>query len=263
MKPGRGWRLGVLAAASLVQSVPGSAQAGQGGGIALGAGQLVRGTVTQATGTQATGTGATAGRLSVKTASGEVYQVVLSANTRLMKDRQPLRASEVHRGDGVGAMGEVEAATKTVHALFVVVIDRAQMKQAQAAMGKTWIAGTVTAVDGWKWTVLREDGVSQVVRLTSATVIRRGGQGMQRLFAGEGMGGPGQSGPPPTGGVPETAAGAAERMRPTEVRIGDRVAGRGALQHGVFAASTLEVLHAAAGENGRRGKEAGAGVSAP
>jgi len=65
------------------------------GGGAFAGGQMVRGTVT------AVG----AGRLTVKTEENDVYQVAVSANTRVMKDRQPVKVADIKAGDGIGAMG--------------------------------------------------------------------------------------------------------------------------------------------------------------
>lgn len=135
-------------------------QAGQDGprqgGAAFAGGQMIRGTVTAAT----------ADHLTVKTETGDVYQVSLSANTRLTKDRQPVKATDIKVGDGVGAMGVLDAPTKTVHAVFVGVIDAEQVKKARENMGKTYITGKVTAIDmdTLKVTIMRPDGVSQVIR---------------------------------------------------------------------------------------------------
>src|SRR5277367_6365077 len=73
-------------------------------GVAFAGGQMVRGTVTATA----------ADHLTVKTEAGEVYQVALSANTRVTRDRQPVKMAEIKVGDGVGAMGVLDAATKTV-----------------------------------------------------------------------------------------------------------------------------------------------------
>src|SRR5450432_1679575 len=58
-------------------------------GQAFGRGNGVRGTVTAAA----------AGSFTIRTEEGETYQVLYSANTRLMKDRQPIEAADIHVGD--------------------------------------------------------------------------------------------------------------------------------------------------------------------
>jgi hypothetical protein len=57
-----------------------------------------------------------------------VYQVVVSANTRLTRERQPMKMAEIKVGDGVGAMGVMDAPTKTIHAVFVGVADAEQVR---------------------------------------------------------------------------------------------------------------------------------------
>ena len=117
------------------------------GGVTFAGGQMVRGTVTATA----------ADHLTVKTDAGEIYQVVVSANTRLTKERQPVKVADIKVGDGVGAMGVLDAPTKTVHAVFVGVMDAEQVKKARENMGKTYITGKVTAIDmdALKLTVMR------------------------------------------------------------------------------------------------------------
>ena len=153
------------------------AQVGQGdGGGAFAGGQMVRGTVTAVA----------ADRLTVKTEEGEVYQVVVSANTRVMKARQAVKVADIKAGDGVGAMGVMDAPAKTVHAVFVAVIDAAQVKKAREDLGKVYITGRVTAIDmdNARVTVKRPDGVSQVIQADEGTSFKRGGRRMQSAMNG-------------------------------------------------------------------------------
>src|SRR5271163_4078041 len=156
----RRWEVGVVGVAAVFFLAPGLGRArGQdsqdGGGASFAGGQMVRGTVTATA----------ADHLTVKTEAGEVYQVALSANTRVTRDRQPVKVAEIKVGDGVGAMGVLDAATKTVHAVFVGVVDAEQVKKARENLGKTYITGKITAidVDTLKITVMRPDNVSQVI----------------------------------------------------------------------------------------------------
>ncbi len=116
---------------------------------------MVRGTVTAAT----------VDTLTVKMETGDMYKVTVTPNTRVMKERQPVKLAEIKAGDGVGAMGVMDAPTKTLHAVFVTVVDAEQVKKAQADLGKTYIAGEVTAIDAdnLKLTIKRADGVSQTI----------------------------------------------------------------------------------------------------
>jgi Domain of unknown function (DUF5666) len=233
------------------------------GGVAFAGGQMVRGTVTATS----------ADHLTVKTEAGEVYQVALSANTRLSKDRQPVKMADIKVGDAVGAMGVLDAPTKTVHAVFVGVIDAEQMKKARENMGKTYITGKVTAIDmdALKLTVMRPDGVSQVIGVDEQTSFKRGGRGMAAIASGAGvieMGGGGGAGRGMGAGPGGTGAGAGngsggESITFADMKVGDTVAGRGALKNGMFVPTELGVMDPAAmGQRRRRGADgAGSGTS--
>ncbi len=60
--------------------------------------------------------------------------------------------------------------------MFVTVVDAEQMKKAQEDLGKTYIAGKVTAIDELKLTIKRADGVTQVIEVDEGTSFRRGGR---------------------------------------------------------------------------------------
>jgi hypothetical protein len=242
-------------------------------------GQMVRGTVTATS----------ADHLTVKTEAGEVYQVALSANTRLTKERQPVKVADIKAGDAVGAMGVLDAPTRTVHAVFVGVVDAEQVKKARENMGKTYITGKVTAIDmdALKLTVMRPDGVSQVIGVDEQTSFKRGGRGMAAMASGNGvidMGGgggggarrgmgagagtgEGAEGPAGSGTAAGAGAGAGngrggESITFADVKVGDTVAGRGALKNGLFMPTELGVMDPAAmGQRRRRGVD-GSGLSA-
>jgi hypothetical protein len=223
------------------------------GGAAFAGGQMVRGTVTATA----------ADHLTIKTDAGETYQVSLSANTRLNKERQPVKAADIKVGDGVGAMGVLDPGTKMVHAVFVAVIDAEQVKKAREGMGKVYITGKITAidVDALKVTVMRPDGVSQVIGVDEQTSFKRGGRGMAALASGAAvvdagtMGGRGGNG---TG----TGNSGGESITFADVKVGDSIAGRGALKNGTFVPTELGVMDPAAmGQRRRRGAEGGAGTA--
>ena len=251
MSAGKVARIGVvmLAAGALSGVMQAQQPTGEAGAMAMGAGRMVRGTVTVAT----------ADRLTIKTETGEVYQVVISPNTRMSKGREPVKLADVHAGDGVGAMGEIDPATKTVHALFVGVMDAEQMKKAREAMGKTYIAGKVTAIDELKLTILRADGVSQVIAVDEDTSFRRGGRGMGMMM---GKGGP-RAGAGPGAGRPvgAPAGGGGESITLADVKVGDTVAGPGVVKGGVFVPTQLGVMDAAAA--GRRRRQGDGAATAP
>ena len=170
-------RMSILMALAI--AVPASAQFGDGTQTtAMGAGRAVRGTVTATT----------ADHLTVKTEAGEIYDVVVTPNTTVRKGRDVMKFADIHTGDAVGAMGEVDAPKKTVHALMVIVVDAEQVKKAREAMGKTMISGTVTAIDELKITIKRTDDVMQTILVDEDTSFRKGGRGMGMALGADGLG---------------------------------------------------------------------------
>jgi hypothetical protein len=245
----RRWGAGLagVAAVFFLAAALGRAQVQDGqdeGAVAFAGGQMVRGTVTATA----------ADHLTVKTEAGEIYQVALSANTRLTRDRQPVKVADIKVGDGVGAMGVLDAGTKTVHAVFVGVMDAEQVKKAREGMGKVYITGKVTAVDmdGLKLTVMRPDGVSQVIGVDDGTSFKRGGRGMAAMVSGSGVVDASTAGGRGAGG------GGGESITFADVKVGDGVAGRGELKNGLFVPTELGVMDAAA----RRRRAEGRGVGA-
>jgi hypothetical protein len=204
---------------------------------AFAGGQMVRGTVT-----------AVGDHLTVKTEAGEVYRVVVSTNTRVTKDRQPVKLADIKVGDGLGAMGVLDAATKTVHAVFVGVVDAEQVKKVREGMGKVYITGKVTAIDmdALKITVMRPDGVSQVISVDEGTSFKRGGRTMAAVVNGS----PAEGGAAGGRGPGNEAGG--ESITLADVKVGDSVAGRGAVKNGLFVPTELGVMDAAARRQRRR-----------
>jgi hypothetical protein len=157
--------LALALSAACAQDAPaGQGQHGGRGGMGGMMGRGLAGTVTAVT----------ADHYTVKTENGETYTVYYSVNTRIMKQAaqqhgrnqggqgmgeaggggpQSLKPSDIKVGDAIVAMGEVDAAAKSVGAMAVLQVDpeRArQMREMQANYGKTWLMGKVTAVDGVK-----------------------------------------------------------------------------------------------------------------
>jgi hypothetical protein len=227
----------------------------RGGGVSFAGGQMVRGTVTAIA----------ADHLTVKTEAGDIYQVAISANTRVTKERLPLKLTDIKAGDGVGAMGVLDPATKTVHAVFVGVIDAEQIKKAREGMGKVYITGKVTAIDldGLKLTVLRPDGVSQVIGVDEQTSFKRGGRRMATLASGAGVGEVGSPAAERSNGANSSGNSSGESITFADVKVGDSVAGRGALKNGVFVPSELGVVDAAMVQQRRRRAAEAAGAVAP
>ena len=185
--------------ASLCHAQEGDGTPGGGMGRAFGRGNGVRGTVTATA----------ADSFTIRTDDGDIYKVLFSPNTRLMKDRQPIEASEIHVGDMLMAGGIVDAKAKTVGAVVVFDIDAAQVRNARAGFGKTWVAGKVTAIHELKITIERaNDKQMQVVAVDENTSFRKH----------------------------------REDVTLADVKVGDFVTAQGALQADTFLATTLRIM---------------------
>jgi hypothetical protein len=179
----------------------------------------VRGTVTAVSGT----------KITIKTDEGDVYQVLTSENTHIMKSsgpvrggqqgpegRQPIKVADVHVGDVLMTGGQVDAKAKTVGAVFVAVIDAEQAKKIREDLGKTWTAGEVTAIKDTTITIKRIDNVSQSFSVDENTSFRK----------------------------------RRDSITLGDIQVGDRVTAQGALKDGVFIASTVNVGRALGGPGG-------------
>lgn len=166
---------------------------------AFGRGNGVRGTVTAAG----------ASSFTIRTDEGDTYQVLYSPNTRLMKDRQPIEAADVHVGDMLMAGGIVDPKAKTVGAVFVVDIDAKEVRDAKAAFGKTWVMGKVTAIHDLKITIERAgDKQAQIVAVDENTSFRKH----------------------------------REDVTLADVKVGDTISAQGALHADTFLATALRIM---------------------
>jgi hypothetical protein len=228
----------------------------QGGGRGQYAGmQRVGGVITAIAGPQVT----------IKTVDGLVYQVVTTDNTRVMHGRgEAIKLADLKVGDGVMAMGNLDAPNKTMHAAMVMSVDAEQMKRMEEArkqelanLGKTLIAGTVTAIDmdNVTMTVERPDGVSQTIGFDDGTSFRRG-----RIMMGGGTGSAGAGSA--AGSNAGTATPSAESITLADIKVGDRVAGPGEVKSGRFVAKELTVMTPGSGRRraaeGQEGSATGA-----
>ena len=242
-----------LAAISFPAGVQAAQQGEQeDGAFSMGAqGRMVRGTITATA----------ADRLTLKTESGDVFQIVVTTNTRLNKDRRPVKLSDVHSGDGAGAMGVLDASTKTIHAAAIFVVDAAQVKKLKEDMGKTYISGKVTAIDELELTVHRQDGVNQKIAVDEGTSFKKGDRRAGMMMQGDASSGLGSGAASGSGTGSGNGNRGGESITLADIKVGDMVVGPGALKAGVFVPTQLTVLDAAA--MGRRHRSADAGDSAP
>jgi hypothetical protein len=202
-------------------------------------------------------------------------QVVTTDNTRIMKGRgETVKAADLKPGDGITAMGNLDAPNKTLHAAMLFVVDAAQVKALKENLGKTYIAGKVTAIDldNATMTVERADKVSQTIGFDETTSFKRGGR-MMMGGAGSGggmmiMSGPGGGGPPggarqPREGNGPPPGGGGESITLADIKVGDNVAGQGALKNGVFVPTQLNVIPPGTGQRRQRPGGQGTPVTLP
>jgi Domain of unknown function (DUF5666) len=143
---------------------PRGGRGGFGGGM-VGRGLL--GTVTEVA----------ADHYNIKTESGDVFTINFTANTHIMKQpagmRGPggrgqgagrgsygggtppreIKASDIRVGDAIDVVGEIDATARSAAATRIMYLDpetAKRMEEMEADFGKTWLQGTVTAIEGTK-----------------------------------------------------------------------------------------------------------------
>jgi predicted RNA-binding protein len=169
-------------------------------------------------------------KLTVKTAEGDTAQIVTTDNTRIIKGRGiTVKLADLKVGDGVMAAGNLDAPNKTLHAAILFATDAAEVKKLRDNLGKTYIAGKVTAIDldNAKMTVERPDKVSQTIGFDETTSFKRGGRG-----GAGGFGGDAAAAPP---------ADAGESITLADIKVGDNVHGIGSVKGGTFVPTQLNV----------------------
>lgn len=172
--------------------------------------------------------------ISVRTEEGKTVQVVTTTNTRVMRGRgNVVKLTELKVGDGLLALGNLDGPNGTLHAAMVFSTDAAQVKAMKENLGKTYIAGRITAIDNNNatLTIERPDHVSQTIGLDENTSFRRGGRAPGQ---GAAPAGSGQSG--------------GESITLADLKVGDMIRGTGALKNGVFIPAQVVVLPAGAGQ---------------
>ena len=211
----------------------------------LPGGQMLRGTVTALS----------ASGLTIRNEDGEQYQVVATTNTRVIRSQQPAKFADLRVGDGVGAGGVMDAEHRTLHAAFIGAIDAAEVRRAQAELGKSYLIGRITAidVDQLRLTVHRPDGVNQVIAVDESTSFRRGGRSSSDSDASTKA----------RGGVAEKASGTAdtgESITLADIKVGESIAAKGGVKDHMFVPTELHVY---AGEGRRRRTDDAGGTAAP
>lgn len=159
--------------------------------------------------------------ITLKTEEGEVYAVATGPNTRFRKPPDPAKISDLHTGDMIMAFGDKDAKAKTVGAMFVVIIDKQQEEKMRADFGKTWTTGVVQSIDGTNIVIKRPDNVTQTIAVDENTSFRH----------------------------------RRDDITLPDIKAGDNVTARGALQNGVFLATLINMRHSDEGGRWVQGRQ--------
>lgn len=207
---------------------------GMGGGMGM-MGRGLMGTVTEVA----------ADHFTIKTEMGETYTVHFSADTRITKQPagmrgpgggggegmgggrgygrgggnggggnppQEIKATDIKVGDAIAAMGDIDTTAKSVGAMRIVQLDPEQaqrMQEMAASFGKTWLQGKVTSINGTTITLTGAlDNAPHTVVADENTTFRRRRD-------------------------PITLA---------DIQVGDTVRIVGAVNNGVFTATTVSLM---------------------
>lgn len=147
----------------------------------------------------------------IKQMDGSTAQVQVSDKTRYRKNRQGAQLSDFKVGDMVMVRGEQKDGVWQADMLAARPAGMGMGMGGGGAMregmGKEFIVGEVKAINGTQLTIQRPDGVSQDITVDESTSFRKEGQDIT---------------------LPD-------------IKVGDRVFGRGAMKNNVFVPSTLNV----------------------
>jgi hypothetical protein len=185
---GRSWSLWIaVGALLLVVGAPAHGQEQDGndqGWAQFSRESTVRGTV-MAAATK----GKNDGSLTLKTDSGQQWQVLYGVNTRMMRDRNVVRPGEIQTGDMVFAAGNLDEKKKTVGAAILIDVPADVVQKAREGLGKTWSAGKITSIAGTRIQVHRLDGVEQSIAVDENTSFhqRRDAVTLADLRPGQGF----------------------------------------------------------------------------
>lgn len=145
----------------------------------------------------------------IKQMDGSTAQVQVSDKTRYRKNRQDAQLSDFKVGDMVIVRGEQKDGVWQADMLAArpAGMGMGGGGAMREGLGKEFIVGEVKAINGTQLTIQRPDGVSQDITVDESTSFRKEGQDIT---------------------LPD-------------IKVGDRVFGRGAMKNNVFVPSTLNV----------------------
>jgi len=177
-------------------------------------------------GTGGTITAITGNSITLKTRDGQTAQVNVTDQTRFRKGREDAKLGDLKVGDMVFVRGELKDGVWQAE----VVAERPEGGMGMGMggpgsnfrenLGKTFIVGEITAMNGTQLTIQRPDGVSQNIAVDENTSFRKD----------------------------------SESVTLADLKVGDHIFGRGELKNNVFVPSQLNVGQPPFGR-GRRGPD--------
>ncbi len=142
--------------------------------------------------------------LTLKTMNGGTATVKVTSSTEYRKEGQSAKFSDLKAGDTIGVRGE-STGENSWTATAVIVNPGGMMRE---QLGKKFIAGEVTKIEDTKLTIKRIDGEIQVIEVDENTSFKNAKR---------------------------------ESITLADIKIGDRVMGRGDLKDGTFVPAVLNV----------------------
>ena len=135
---------------------------------------------------------------------GDPVTVKITESTRVSKERQPIKLSEIKPDDVVFVRGELKSGS--MQAVMVGVVNPEMMQRMgqggpggpggfnREDMGKKFIAGEVKAIAETKLTIARVDGQTQDIEVDENTSFKRGKESitLPDIKAGDFVRGPGE-----------------------------------------------------------------------
>ncbi len=174
---------------------------------------------------------------------GQPITVKITANTRVTRQRQPIKVEEIKVDEVVFVRGQINGNSVEAGMVGVVPPEMAQRMQQGGVggmgggrqfnpedMGKKFIAGEVKAINETKLTIARPDGQSQDIEVDENTSFKKSG----------------------------------ESITLADIKVGDFVSGPGELKNNIFVAKELRAgrLPRGGGMGFGQGRGQGAGAGA-
>jgi preprotein translocase subunit YajC len=157
-------------------------------------------------------------RLVVKNETGDQVTVTVGSNARIRKNRQEAKLSDFNAGDHVLVFGKFGSDKTTLAAAGVMGGEMRGFgpggappsieEMQKMGLGTKFIAGEVKSIDETKLTILRPDGQTQTIEVNENTSFQKG---------------------------------RGESVTLADIKVGDRVMGRGEMKNGVFVPQNLRV----------------------